>query len=257
MVGDGERRLRYDPGSRLPSAIVMAGWGGVVSIEAMRFCASHGVAIIVLDWMRELMTVMPARASESAAMLRAQASADPLPIAIRIVQAKIASAARAGAIEPSDAARFMQAAGRARIVQEAMIAEAQAARRMAEPARASMAHRIATHSAAMETAAANSIANISRGQNEASRNASAQRSFERRLFRHVRAARGDARRSWRASGYRLFARRQWRPLFARLRCDRAVEADIEKAVFGFVRKHQFSPNDFIRIKDGSIRLGSN
>ena len=128
MVGDGERRLRYDPGSRLPSAIVMAGWGGVVSIEAMRFCASHGVAIIVLDWMRELMTVMPARASESAAMLRAQAFANPLPIAIRIVQAKLASAAQAGALQPSDAARFMQAAGRARIVQEAMIVEAQAAR---------------------------------------------------------------------------------------------------------------------------------
>ena len=101
------------------------------------------------------MTVMPARASESAAMLRAQAFANPLPIAIRIVQAKIASAAQAGALQPSDAARFMQAAGRARIVQEAMIAEAQAgAARMAEPARASLAHRIATHSAAMETAAA-------------------------------------------------------------------------------------------------------
>jgi hypothetical protein len=40
-VRDGERRLRYDPGSRMPAAIVMAGWGGVVSIEAMRFCASH------------------------------------------------------------------------------------------------------------------------------------------------------------------------------------------------------------------------
>ena len=142
-------------------------------------------------------------------MLRAQAFANPLPIAIRIVQAKFASAAQAGAIQPSDAARFMQAAGRARIVQEAMIAEAQAARsRMAEPARASLAHRIATHSAAMETAAANSIANISRGPNERHATHPLNALFERRLFRHVRAARHDARRSWRASGYRLFARRQ-------------------------------------------------
>ena len=108
FVGDGVRRLRYDPGSRMPSAIVMAGWGGVVTIEAIRFCASHRIAIIVLDWMRELMSVMPARASESAAMLRAQAFADPLPIAIRIVQAKIASAAQVGALSPNDAARFIE-----------------------------------------------------------------------------------------------------------------------------------------------------
>jgi CRISPR associated protein Cas1 len=128
FVRDGERRLRYDPGSRMPAAIVMAGWGGVVSIEAMRFCAAHGIAIIILDWMRELMTVMPARASASAAMLRAQAFADPLPIAARIVQAKIANGAQAGAISVSDAARFIKAVANARSVQEAMIAEAQAAR---------------------------------------------------------------------------------------------------------------------------------
>ena len=38
-----------------------------------------------------------------------------------------------------------------------------------------------------------------------------------------------------------------------------LRPNIEKAVFDFVRKHQFSANDFIRIKDapGSIRLGSN
>jgi CRISPR associated protein Cas1 len=37
-----------------------------------------------------------------------------------------------------------------------------------------------------------------------------------------------------------------------------LRPSIEKAVFDFVRKHQFSANDFIRVKDGgSIRLGSN
>jgi hypothetical protein len=127
-IRDGARRLRYDPGSRMPSAIVMAGWGGVVSIEAMRFCTSHGIAIIILDWMRELMTVTPLRSSLSAAMLRAQASADPLRIAARIVQAKVANAARVGAIHTGDAARFVKAATNARSVQEAMIVEAQAAR---------------------------------------------------------------------------------------------------------------------------------
>ncbi len=38
-----------------------------------------------------------------------------------------------------------------------------------------------------------------------------------------------------------------------------LRPNIEKTVFAFVRQHQFSANDFIRIKDapGSIRLGSN
>lgn len=134
VIRDGERRIRYDPGSRMPSAIVMAGWSGIVTIEAMRFCVSHGIAIIVLDWMRELMTVTPLRPSANAALLRAQTLADPLPIAIRIVQAKIASAARAGAIGSSDAARFIETARNARSVQEAMSAEAQAAR-LAWPSR--------------------------------------------------------------------------------------------------------------------------
>jgi CRISPR/Cas system-associated endonuclease Cas1 len=119
FVRDGERRLRYDPGSRLPTAIVMAGWGGVVTIEALRFCGSHRIAVIALDWMRELMAVMPSRPSDSAALLRAQAFADPTPIAVRIVQAKIASAAKAGAISVSDAARFIKAAANARSVQGA------------------------------------------------------------------------------------------------------------------------------------------
>ena len=207
----------------------MAGWGGVVSIEAMRFCTSHGIAIIILDWMRELMTVTPLRSSLSAAMLRAQASADPLPIAARIVQAKIANAAQAGALPPSDAAWFIEAAAHARSVQEAMIVEAQAARtRMAEPTRVSLACRIAPHSAAMETAAAHSITNAPGGPNEATCDASAQRTLERRLLRHVRAACGRARGAWRASVYWVSSRRQSWPLFARLRRDRAASTVYRK-----------------------------
>ena len=86
FVHDGERRLRYDAGARMPAAIVMAGWGGFVSIEALRFCASHRIAVVVLDWMRDLLTVMPGAPRAAAAMLRAQALADPAWIASRVVQ---------------------------------------------------------------------------------------------------------------------------------------------------------------------------
>lgn len=37
-VRDGQRRLRYDPGSRMPSTIVMAGWGAELSL--LRPCVS-------------------------------------------------------------------------------------------------------------------------------------------------------------------------------------------------------------------------
>ena len=128
FVHDGDRRLRYDAGARMPAAIVMAGWGGFLSVEALRFCASHRIAVVVLDWMRDLLSVMPGAPRASAAMLRAQALADPAWIASRVVLAKIENAVRAGALARNEAMRFIDAARRATTVQEAMIAEAQAAR---------------------------------------------------------------------------------------------------------------------------------
>jgi hypothetical protein len=128
FVHDGQRRLRYDAGARMPAAIVMAGWNGLVSVEALRFCASHRIAVVVLDWMRDLLTVMPGAPRAAAAMLRAQALADPAWIASRVVVAKIESAVRAGALAHNEATKFTDAATRAATVQEAMIAEAQAAR---------------------------------------------------------------------------------------------------------------------------------
>jgi hypothetical protein len=81
FVHDGERRLRYDAGAKMPAAIVMAGWGGLVSVEAMRFCASHRIGVVVLDWMRDLLTVMPGAPRAAAPMLRAQAHPHGSPLA--------------------------------------------------------------------------------------------------------------------------------------------------------------------------------
>ena len=128
FVHDGERRLRYDAGARMPAAIVMAGWGGFVSVEALRFCASHRIAVVVLDWMRDLLTVMPRAPRAAARMLRAQALADPAWIAARVVLAKIENAVRAGALAHNEAMSFIDALASAATVQEAMIIEAQAAR---------------------------------------------------------------------------------------------------------------------------------
>ena len=128
IVFDGERSLKYAAGGKHPAAIVMAGWGGLVSIEAMRFCASHRIAIVALDWMRDLLTVMTPAPKASAAILRAQAAADPAWIAKAVVHMKIANAARVGALPSGKAREFMHAVEAAVSVQDAMTIEAQAGR---------------------------------------------------------------------------------------------------------------------------------
>jgi hypothetical protein len=74
IVYDGTHSLTYAAGGKHPSAIVMAGWGGHVSIEAVRFCASHRIAIIALDWMHDFLTIMSPAPKVSAAILRAELS---------------------------------------------------------------------------------------------------------------------------------------------------------------------------------------
>jgi CRISP-associated protein Cas1 len=259
VVYDGERRLRYDAGARMPAAIVMAGWNGLVSVEALRFCASHRIAIVVLDWMRDLLTVMPGAPRAAAAMLRAQALADPAWIASRIVVAKIESAARAGGLARHDAVRFIDAAARAATVQEAMIAEAQAARvswgdsapklrwRAGSPrvppawkepvlARQRADLRVKHHATHPVNAMLNAVFSVTAG----------------RLVAALQAAGAHP-----AIGF-LHADKPGRWSLAWDAIE-PLRPSIEASLFAFIRRHQFSGADFIRIHDarGSIRLGSN
>jgi hypothetical protein len=50
--------LVYEPRAVKPSAIVMTGWGGVITLAALRFCAKHKIAVVILDWDRDFMTAM-------------------------------------------------------------------------------------------------------------------------------------------------------------------------------------------------------
>ncbi len=259
FVHDGERRLRYDAGARMPAAIVMAGWNGLVSIEALRFCASHRIAVVVLDWMRDLLTVMPGAPRAAAAMLRAQALADPAWIASRIVLAKIENAVRAGALPRNEAVRFIDAAARAATVQEAMIAEAQAARvswgdsapelrwRAGSPrippawkkpvlARQRADLRMKHHATHPVNAMRNVVFSVTAG----------------RLVAALVAAGAHP-----AIGF-LHADKSGRWSLAWDAIE-PLRPSIEAGVFAFVRSHQFSGGDFIRVHDarGSIRLGNN
>jgi CRISP-associated protein Cas1 len=259
FVHDGDRRLRYDAGARMPAAIVMAGWGGLVSIEALRFCASHRITVVVLDWMHDLLSIMPNAPRAAAALLRAQALADRVWIASRIVRAKLENAVQAGAVASNEAARFIDAARRARTVQEAMIVEAQAARvswgdsapklqwRAGSPRvppawkqpmlarqRADLhVKRYATHPI---NAMLNAVFSVTAG----------------RLAAALQAAGAHP-----AIGF-LHADKPGRWSLAWDAIE-LLRPSIEASLFAFVRRYQFSGGDFIRVQDarGSIRLGSN
>jgi CRISPR-associated protein Cas1 len=259
FVCDGERRLRYDAGTRMPAAIVMAGWGGFVSVEALRFCASHRIAVVVLDWMRDLLTVMPGAPRAAAAMLRGQALADPAWIAARVVKAKIENAVRASALARNEAVRFIDAAARAATVQEAMIVEAQAARvswdgsapklqwRAGSPhvppawkepalARQRVDLRVKRHATHPVNAMLNAVFSVTAG----------------RLVAEFQAAGAHP-----AIGF-LHADKPGRWSLAWDAIE-PLRPSIEAAVFAFTRRHHFSGGDFIRVRDarGSVRLGSN
>ena len=259
FIHDGERRLRYDAGATMPAAIVMAGWGGIVSVEALRFCASHRIAVVVLDWMRDLLTVMPGAPRAAAAMLRAQALADPAWIASRVVVAKIENAARAGALPRNEAMRFIDTAARAETVQDAIMVEAQAARvswgdsapklrwRAGSPrvppawkepvlARQRADLHVKRHATHPVNAMLNAVFSVTAG----------------RLAAVLVAAGAHP-----AIGF-LHADKPGRWSLAWDAIE-PLRASIEADVFAFIRRHQFSGGDFIRIHNarGSIRLGSN
>jgi CRISPR/Cas system-associated endonuclease Cas1 len=128
IATDDDRGLVYEPRSVKPVAIVMAGWAGFVTIEAMRFCSDFKIAIIVLDWTRDFMTVVAPPARQSANWIRRQAVADPLPIAKALIRAKVEAHAEAGAFDQSICARAITRLSAASSLTNVLMAEAQAAR---------------------------------------------------------------------------------------------------------------------------------
>jgi CRISP-associated protein Cas1 len=252
IVYDGAHSLIYAPGGKHPSAIVMAGWGGHVSIEAVRFCASHRIAVVALDWMHDFLTIMSPAPKASAAILRAQVMADPAWIAQRVVQMKIESAGRVGALPLAQARQLIEAAtgGSAH---EAMAIEAQAARaswgggismswrggpvpspwRQPWLARARIDTRAKRHATHPVNAALNAVFSVTAG----------------RL-----AACLSAQGAHPAIGY-LHSDKPGRFSLAYDAIE-PLRPAIEASVFGFIRSNRFGVDDFMRIRDacGSLRL---
>jgi CRISPR-associated protein Cas1 len=252
IVFDGAHSLTYAAGGKHPCAIVMAGWGGHVSIEALRFCASHRIAVMVLDWMHDFLTIMSPAPKASAPILRAQVMADPAWIARRIVQLKIESAERVGALPLAQATKLIEAASGGP-VQDVMLVEAQAARvswgeglsmrwrdgpvpsQWKQPwlARARIDIRTKRYATHPVNAALNAVFSVTAGRLAAC------------LF---------AQGAQPAIGY-LHADKPGRFSLA-FDAIEPLRPMIEASVFGFIRSNRFGVNDFIRVRDarGSLRL---
>src|ERR1700677_1841754 len=99
IVQDGETKLAYpSSAANKPKAIVMTGWSGLVSIEAMRFCHDNNIAIVLLDWSRNFLSIVAPPASQSARLIRAQCAADPASVAREIVRQKLSAYVSVGAL---------------------------------------------------------------------------------------------------------------------------------------------------------------
>ena len=101
IVTDMPNILTYEPRGIKPQAIVMCGWSGMVTINALRFCADYGIDIVILDWERDFLTIVSPPSYQSANIIRAQVNADPLPIAKALIRAKIEAHVSVAAVDPS------------------------------------------------------------------------------------------------------------------------------------------------------------
>jgi CRISPR-associated endonuclease Cas1 len=123
---DGPLTLTYSRASKPPLAIVLSAAGGFVSVEAIRFCARAGVAVVALDRAHGFLSLMSGAPKASAATLRMQVRAEPAPIARAIVAAKIAALRQAGALTTPE--QFISALDRAVSLDQIRNLEAQASR---------------------------------------------------------------------------------------------------------------------------------
>ena len=111
----------------------MTGWGGVITLAALRFCAKHKIAVVILDWDRDFMTAMALPARRAARIARAQLEVMASPTASLAV-AKALIAAKIEATRASWRDRGSEAPSRCREVKAAdteralLMIEAQAAR---------------------------------------------------------------------------------------------------------------------------------
>lgn len=264
IVCDGEHKIVYEAGAVKPQAIVMTGWSGVVTVEAMRFACDHDIAILLLDWTREFLSIVATPAKQSVGLIRSQVLADAVSLSRIIIAHKLAAYVRANAMPAERAAKYLDRVQQACAVQEIMTIEANAARG-------------AWHD--------NSIPLMvwREGSPRVPKLWKLPYSSRKRLKSFNQRSGGNARRAvhpvnallnvaFSVTAGRLAAHLSAcgaHPAIGFLHSDKpgrwslaydAIEPLrplIESRVFDFIRNYQFGSNDFVLARDGQIRLMDN
>ena len=256
IVHDGERRLVFEAAAPKPRAIVMAGWSGMATVEAMRFACDHKMAIVLLDWARDFLNIVCAPAKTSAELIRCQVRANPTLLACAIITQKIDAYVRVGAVTEGRANAFVRELARAFTVRDVMIVEAQAARAVWADVPL-ISWRVGTPrvlaSWKLPYSTRRRMAGPSARRASHPINAMLNAAFSITAGRL--AAQLVAQGAHPALGF-LHADKPGRWSLAYDAIE-PLRPTIERSVFDFVRKHQFGANDFILMKNGSIRLMDN
>jgi CRISP-associated protein Cas1 len=257
IVKDGDIKLTYSSSAaNKPKAIVMTGWSGLVSIEAMRFCHDNDIAIVMLDWSRNFLSIVAPPASQSARLIRAQCAADPASVAREIVRQKLAAYVSVGALPTEQGRTYSHNVDTTQSISALLGVEALAAR-MAWKAVPSIQWR----SGGPPIPPAWKLPYGARGRYG--------RGSPRNAIHPVNAMLNVA---FAVTVGRLAAFLTAQGLCASigfLHADTAnryslaydtiepIRPLIERRVFEFIRGNQFAANDFIMMNDGSIKLTQN
>jgi CRISPR/Cas system-associated endonuclease Cas1 len=128
IVNDGDDTLSYQASAaNKPKAIVMTGWSGLVSIEAIRFCHDNNITIVLLDWSRDFLSIVAPTASHSASLVRTQCASNPVNVAREIIRQKLAAYVNVKALPARQGGLYSHSADRAQTISSLLALEALAA----------------------------------------------------------------------------------------------------------------------------------
>jgi CRISPR-associated protein Cas1 len=108
-------------------AIIFLGEGGFITIDAIKWCEAQGIAICVLDWHGELVSVTQPTPPNDVSVRRAQFLADKVAMARAVLHQKLASQRRIGKLSSRTFQSALAEAKLARTVDEVVRIEGRAA----------------------------------------------------------------------------------------------------------------------------------
>jgi CRISPR-associated protein Cas1 len=257
IVYDGDNSLTYQASApNKPRAIVMTGWSGLVSIEAIRFCHDNNIAIILLDWSRDFLTIVAPPASQSASLVRAQCRADPVAGAKEIIRQKLAAYVSVKALSAQQGSVYSHKADKVQSIPDLLAVEALAAR-MAWPSIPPIRWR----GGGPPIPPAWKLPYSTRGRYKAGSPRHASHPVNAMLNAAFAVTVGRLTAYLAAQGLcvSIGFLHSDKPNRHSLTYD-AIEPlrpIIERKVFDFISRREFAANDFILTTDGTIRLADN